>query len=119
MNIKQRQEIERRVVRHLIRAMKKHGWDVIAVDDGGDELVPCITEMCVMENVFAVDESKILFRKWINRNRHRTHTALIVLGNDGWDAIADYTFRDDDDFGKVMELEVDPYIDKLEAECLS
>jgi len=35
MRTEQRMEIERKIVRHLIRTMKKHGWNAIAVDDGG------------------------------------------------------------------------------------
>ena len=112
MNVEKRQEIERIVVRHLIRTMKKHGWEAYAVDDGGDEPEKCRTEADVMELVFGVDEATIGFIKRV-APKPIMHRVLIVLGNDGWDAIADYSFSDSDDFGKIMELEIDPYCDAL------
>jgi len=87
MNIEQRMKIERQVVRHLIRTAKKHGFALVAVNNG-EERIKVKTETEAMDHVFSVDESRIIFR-------HPTHTvnhvAQIVLGNDGWDAIADWS----------------------------
>lgn len=107
MNIEKRIDMERRLVRHLIRTMKKHGWIVANVDG-----VKCHTEAEVMDAVFAVDESCIVFEK-----NKIPHAVLIVLGNGGYDAIADYIYSPDDDFEKIMKEEVDPYADKLEEEA--
>ena len=121
MNVEKRIEIERKVVRHLIRTMKAAGWNVLNVDDGGDEMVECKTETETMDAVFSVDESHIYFRKPIIREGKEigiTHHAYIVLGNDGWDAICDYSFgpSKDDDFADIMG-EIDKYTEKLSEEC--
>lgn len=122
MNIDRRMEIERKVVRHLIRTMKKHGWVITRINDGGepdeDTIDPNETE--AMEAVFAVDEATIYFHKAFGEKKGMTHFAMIVLGNDGYDAIADHSASKAhamDDFVAVMEGEVDPYCDKFEAEC--
>lgn len=116
MNAEKRQDIERKVVRHLIRTTKKHGWDAIAVDNGGDEWEPTHLEREVMDHVFSVDESSIKFHKEV-AGKGMTHYVNIVLGNDGWDCISDYSYSEGGEFEKIMLNEVDPYCDKLEAEC--
>ncbi len=113
MNIKERIAVERRLIRHLVRVMKQNGWEAICVDDGG-EMVKTVSEAEVLEAVFSVDESRIFFKKGDQK-----HIALIVLGNDGYDAIADYTtsLGDKDGFGEVMN-KVNEYADyMMENEC--
>jgi hypothetical protein len=89
MDVQKRIEIERRVVRKLVRVAKAAGWEVPAVNDG-EELVRCQTEADVLDAVFSVDESSIRFRKEID-GKAVTCSAYIVLGNDGWDAICDHS----------------------------
>lgn len=120
MNIEKRQEIERKIVRHLIRTMKAKGWDISRIDDGGepdeDAISPNETE--AMEVIFSVDEATIYFHKRVTANEGMTHFAMIVLGNDGWDCIADNSCSSAhpmDDFGKIMTEEVDPYCEGFEA----
>jgi len=120
-DLEKRQEVERKVVRHLIREMKKAGWIVVLIDDGGecdkDTLNPNETE--AMDAVFAVDEARIYFRKNCG-SKGKMHWVFIVLGNDGWDAICDHSCGSThtmDDFEKVMTEQVDPYCAKLEAEA--
>jgi len=108
MNIEKRMEIERKVVRHLIRTMKAKGWIISRINDGGepdeDTLNPNETE--AMDAVFAVDDATIYFKKG-----NMLRSAYIVLGNDGWDCIADHSCsqltEDDipsgDDFEAVMD----------------
>ncbi len=115
MNNQARTEIERKIVRRLLRVMKSHGWDAIAVDDGGKQWEPTRTEGEVLDFVFGVDESSIKFRKQIDSRTRRTHSAYIILGNDGYDCIYDYTYNESDDFASIMEKEVDPYVEKLEG----
>lgn len=110
MNVEKRQEIERKVVRHLIRSMKEKGWSIKHVDDGGDR-VKCATEKEAMDTVFSVDDATIRFRKGdIQR------AVYIVLGNDGWDCICDHSMSDpddvNDDFEKIMD-EVSEYADQF------
>lgn len=115
MSVEKRQEVERKVVRHLIREMKKAGWEIAHVDDGGDQ-IKNPNETQAMDAVFSVDESWIRFKCGSMQR-----TVFIVLGNDGWDCICDYATSDpgnpEDDFEKVMKEQVDPYTDKLSEEC--
>lgn len=113
MNIEKRQELERRLVRKLVRVMKEHGWEATHVDDGGDEFEKVSGETQVMEAVFAVDEAQICFRKG-----DAYHWVMIVLGNDGYDAIADWAYSegDPDGFNAIMNGEISEYQDKLEKE---
>lgn len=113
MNVEKRLEVERKIVRHLCDTMRKHGWDAVYVDDGGDEAEITRTTEEVIEAVFAVDEATIAFRK--DGKKPMTCFVQIILGNDGWDCISDYSFTDE--FDQIMKSEVDPYCEKLEGEC--
>lgn len=106
MNIEQRIAIERKVVRHLIRTAKKHGFALTKVWDG-EEMVRCSTETEGMDAVFSVDECRIYFK---HPAQPKAHCAVIVLGNDGWDAIADASMGEGWD--EVME-ESSEYADKF------
>lgn len=112
MSVEQRIAIEKKVICHLIRTMGKHGWIASHVNDG-EERVVTRTEADVLDTVFSVDESAICFRKI---GFDKGCVASIVLGNDGWDCIADHSHPSDDhEFVKIMEEEVDTYCRKLEG----
>ena len=115
MKLEARMKLERKVVRHLVRLMKSHDWIAVEVNDG-EERIKTPRECDVMDSVFGVDESHIIFQKTIDDKKIR-HAVLIVLGNDGWDAIADYGFSEKDDFGVIMSDEMDKWIDKIQDEC--
>lgn len=85
MKIERRIAIENQVVRKLIRVAKAHGYELRRVFDG-EEMVKTTTEKTAMEAVFSVDESCIYFKR---EDQPKCHCAVIILGNDGWDAIAD------------------------------
>lgn len=115
----QRQEIERKVVRHLIRAMKEKGWIISRINDGGepDEDIIKPNETEAMETVFSVDESTITFKKTVQEGNHSiSRSAYIVLGNDGYDCIANYSISNHalayDDFEAIMD-EVQAYADQF------
>ena len=119
MNTEQRQEIERKVVRHLIRTMKERGWTISRINDGGDPDEDTLdpNETGAMDTIFSVDESTIYFNKKVGTGVGGiTRTAFIVLGNDGWDCIADSSCSNHalayDDFEAVMS-EVQAYADKF------
>lgn len=109
MNAEKRQEIERKIVRKLIRSMKAAGWVIARINDGGepdeDTIKPNETE--AMDCVFSVDESTIYFKKKAGTGDGVTHTVCIVLGNDGYDCIADHSCSNHalayDDFETVMD----------------
>lgn len=115
MNVEKRQEIERKVVRRLIRAMKEKGWNVLYVNDG-EEQVKCRTEQEAIDTVFSVDESWIYFSKPVSDSRKFKRMAYIVLGNDGYDCIADHSCsvedESEDDFQSIMD-QVQEYADKF------
>ena len=86
MNIEQRQAIERKVVRKLVRVAKANGFRPVRVYDGGDEPVLVRLEQEVLDAVFAVDDCRVYFK---HPAEAKAHCAVIVLGNSGWDCIAD------------------------------
>jgi hypothetical protein len=92
-----RQAIERKVIRHLIRTAKAHGYALTKVFDG-EESVKCQTETDAMDTVFSVDESTIYFK---HPDELNVKCAVIVLGNDGWDAISDCSVGER--WNKVMD----------------
>ncbi len=122
MNVEKRIGIEKKVVRNLVREMKKAGWESYAVNDG-EEIVKCRLESEVMDAVFSVDESWIKFKKIIADGSSIKRSAYIVLGNDGYDAIADNSLSNpnipEDDFAAVMDGPVSAYCDKIEEECFA
>lgn len=100
-----RMAMERRMVRRLIRTAIAAGWAIRGVNDG-EEFQSVTTEHAIMDAVFSVDEASIFFKKGEAKG-----SAYIVLGNDGWDCIADNTI------GALFVEEVmnpmDAYSDKL------
>lgn len=106
--------MERKVVRHLLRTAKAAGYMAEVVDDGGYTFEKVKTERDVMDAVFAVDEANIGF---LHPSRNVRYWAFIVLGNGGWDAIADCTVGNPDSvvgagWNTVMD-ECSDYSDKL------
>lgn len=85
--LRNRMAMERRMVRKLIRTAKAAGWAIPSVNDG-EEIVKCASESNIMDAVFSVDESWIRFTKMFEGIKV-AQVAFIVLGNDGWDCIAD------------------------------
>lgn len=112
MNIEERQSIERKVVRHLFKTMKQHGWYVCNVWDGETltHVTGCKEAMAL---IFNLDECQVRFEK-----AGRRHSVYLVLGNDGYDVVADYGYSQDDadGFAAIMEGPVAGYADQL-AEC--
>jgi DNA-binding transcriptional regulator LsrR (DeoR family) len=97
--LSKRMDVERRMVRKLIRVAKEHGFALVNVYDG-EENVRCTSEAQAMDAVFAVDDSTIRFK---HPDQPKNHCAVIVLGNDGWDCIADASMGEKwDDVMEVM-----------------
>ena len=114
MNVKERAEVERKIVAHLFTTMAAYGWNVDYIFDGEYNVrYADWTETAVLDTVFSVDESLIRFMKSAMRRSVR-----IILGNDGYDCIADHSLSDtyqiEDDFEVVMKL-VDAYSTSLQS----
>jgi len=97
----ERNRVERAVIWNLGQHLKANGFEVVGVDNGDDETIKVSDVKSAMEEIFAVDEATLYVRKQGSRN----HGIFIVLGNDGWDAVADYGFTDGDpdQFQATME----------------
>ncbi len=79
--------IERQLVTQLIQVAQAHNYELRAVDDGEERLKVATTQQA-LDAVFSVDESSIFFK---HPEEPKAHCARIVLGNDGYDAIADHS----------------------------
>jgi hypothetical protein len=111
-SVKGRCRLERRVVWNLLVNLAAAGWIPVRVNNGDEDCVISTAatthEKCVeaMERVFEVDESRVFFR-------HATEPpemwAFVVLGNDGYDAISDYTL------GGTFEAVLNEFSDNVEG----
>ena len=106
MNVEQRLTIERRIVRKLIRTAKEHGWALTRIWDGEENQNPK-TEQEAIDVVFSVDECRMVFR---HPSFKSAHCAVIILGNDGWDCIADNSIGEGWD---VVIDAIDRYTDQV------
>lgn len=109
--MKKRIAQERKMVRFLISTAKAHGYELVWVDDGEERYKPT-SEKAVMDAVFAVDECRIGFK---HPDEQKSHSAVIVLGNSGWEAIADNSMGG---LWDAVIKECDAYSDKLCGESL-
>jgi hypothetical protein len=96
-SIKARQDIERAVVRKLIRELKKRGFHVNQVGGGDEDEVTVRTEKEIMDEVFALDMARLYFKE------EDAGSVLLVMGNDGWDVISDWSFTEGSEFAKAMD----------------
>lgn len=99
-----RSEIELQVINYLLEVMESAEWVVTHVYDGGDK-VETLTKDDVIATVFSVDDSTIGFCKEGVRK-----FVYIVLGNDGYDCIADHSTGGE--FEELMD-EVQKFCDTL------
>jgi len=100
-----RAEVERAIVKSVIEAAIKQGWRLDAASNG-EEYEEDIGPKRAMEIAFACDEAHVYFRKGEQRG-----WVFIVLGNEGWTVIADYTISLDPVIDSIQEL-----VDRFEKE---
>ena len=118
MTVNERMAIEQHIVAYLLRAAEERGWQVIEVFDS-EETVKLRSEDAAshaMDVVFSVYDSVIKFRKELGNGCAVRHNAVIVLGNDGGDVIADCSVASShpgDDWDDLM-AEVDEVAAKFE-----
>jgi hypothetical protein len=132
MSVAARIELEKKVVRGLIRHMKGAGWLPFRVNDGEEMVYVEASESAAMSAVFSVDEASLRFvpaiffrvrpdigadakviREWRSKCIDAEHGVLIVLGNDGYDAISDWNYSEGDADG--FNAAMDAYSDKISA----
>jgi hypothetical protein len=99
-NIKLRIELEKRIVGAFVRAALKAGYRLAVSLDKGydvDEMLLGSTDIeRIMEEAFAGDEAHIFIQPAEGPTVENGRVVslgwvYIVLGNDGWDVISDYT----------------------------
>ena len=108
----ERQEVERKIVRHLLQTMATNGWNVTwIVNDDGDVGKPTIEDE-VMAAVFSVTSCSIGFKK-----EDIIRSVAVSIG-DGYQVIADNSLSNGkipyDDFEHVM-AEVFSFVEKLDT----
>ena len=88
MNVKERQKIERRIVRSILTKAKKEGY-IISLDNGEEiiKLSPLNSIKAMLEQCFSVDEEHIILKK----DGHKFKSIFLVYGNSGHDVITDYS----------------------------
>jgi hypothetical protein len=101
-----RQEVERAIVRATIEEAEKQGWTLYRVSNG-EEIVRTDSHEAALEAAFACDEAHLHF----GTSDGQEAWVFIVLGNDGWDVICDYTLS----FNAVIDA-TDRLVEKFERE---
>jgi hypothetical protein len=102
-----RWEVERDIVRATIEEAEKQGWTLYRVSNGEEVVTPKSHEEA-LEAAFACDEAHLHF----GTTDGQEAWVFIVLGNDGWDVICDYTLS----LNAVIDA-LDPLVSKYEAEA--
>lgn len=98
---------DRSALQHVIREMKKRGWNVRSVDNGGGYVkMAGKGETEILDEALASDDARIRFESAEGDHRH---TILIVLGNSPWEIVADwgYAVGDTDGFDAAMNAVTD------------
>jgi len=109
-SLARRQQVERSITRLAIRAIIRQGFDLDSVSNGEDH-VNVDTVPQAMEHAFACDDAHIFFRPRGGPRGENLSWFWIVLGNEGWTVISDYTT----DLDPAIDS-LDPAIAKYEAE---
>ena len=99
--VAKRQAVEKRIVRSVVRDAFKAGY-TIGIDNGGndDEEIKPKNEKEAMKEVMATDDERIYFYK----GEKAIGWVYLVYGNDGWDAINDYTINLEEVLKDTLEL---------------
>lgn len=94
-------EIERRLTRRVLRALRAGGYEVAAADGDGD-IAWGVDERGMMALCMDLDDAWIVVR----RPGEAEHCGWVklVYGNDtGWDLISDYTVNLDPEIEPIIE----------------
>lgn len=107
--IEKRIEMERKVVRKLIRVAKAHGHELKCIWDGEGNGYPK-TEQDALDVVFNLDECVMRFK---HPEQPKSRCAVIILGNDGYDCIADGSMGEGWD---AVVAVMNEYTDKMQEQ---
>lgn len=106
-----RQEIERRIISKLTKLAVERGF-VVEVQYDGDVLQePTINPREVVEACTSVDVSTILIR----HNGKPVAKYLVILGNDGYDCLADVALSNHSEYRSIVN-EIDETISEYASQ---
>jgi len=100
-----RAKLERIAVSLVLKRLKDFGWEIIKVDDGGDEMENVNTIDNAMDVIFSVCDSWVMVGK-----NGKASSVRFVLGNDPDEVVADY--------GINLETELGGYIGERLEEAI-
>ena len=89
-DVQKRLAIEKQVILKMIEICEKHGYALTGGNDG-EERHSFTDPVTAIGMVFSVDESHLYFR---HPSEPKGHNVFLVLGNDGWDVVADHSCSD-------------------------
>lgn len=95
MNISsdRRADMEKAIVNCMFDAAFKNEWLIVGID-AGDGLEFDSNRQSVFNYIFDVDSCTVVFKKSLPEKR-MTCSVVFVLGNDGYDCIADHSMQKD------------------------
>ena len=97
-----RAALERKVVWNLLKFLQANRFELVSIYDGEEKIKVHNYPLQAMELIFNLDEISLRVRRcreWESKdvvNRNPIHGILLVLGNDGWDAVSDWNYSDGD-----------------------
>jgi hypothetical protein len=93
LSVENRQRVERKIARAIIKAAIALGFTFI-IDNGGDddEEIKTTTLSKTLKEMFATDQEKL----YLVKDGKRVGWVFFVYGNDGWDVVNDYTVNLDE-----------------------
>lgn len=92
---------DRAGIRQVIRALRAAGYDLVAVDDGGEERIKVRTEADAIDAIMAVDCAHLI----VKNTEHRGWI-FFVLGNSPEEVICDHTVN----LSPVLDPLIDSWI---------
>lgn len=103
MDVKQRQAIEKRIVKHAVSDLLKAGY-FLGVNDGEVETITRSNDKAaILAAMFTTDQDWLMVYESANAPS-RFGWISFVYGNDGWDVMSDYTTNLDDVLKSTDEL---------------
>lgn len=113
--VRRRAELEYDVVSAVIRECRKTGYQLDSI--AWDEYTPVKTREAALRLIFDLDECTLRFRK---AGSDKLYGVFLVMGNDGWDVVSDYTWDGGEDclkpitgtFAAAVEAATKPFSDK-------
>ena len=86
-----RRSLERAIARRVLNDLDAAGFNVVSVDDGGDELVSCDGVDAAIDAVFEVDDATVYFLPADTEPGKALRSWVRFIGGNGEDFVSDYS----------------------------